>query len=123
MGSNDQQGSEDIAREEPREEALIPPALQVVHSSEQLVSHSSAARLALTGCKKPFPPDRILLNSYLPPRSSAPVMEEVAVLGPDDVMSILHRWRPVNRGEAAVDCLDDLYSRTLRLPMRAWEAG
>ena len=27
MGSNDQPGSEDIAREEPREEAQIPPTL------------------------------------------------------------------------------------------------
>ena len=27
MGSNDQPGSEDIAREEPREEAPIPPTL------------------------------------------------------------------------------------------------
>ena len=35
MGSNNQPDSEDIAREEPREEAPIPPALQVVHPSEQ----------------------------------------------------------------------------------------
>ena len=35
MGSNDQPSSEDIACEEPREEAPIPPALQVVHPSER----------------------------------------------------------------------------------------
>ena len=48
MGSNDQPGSEDIAREEPREEALIPPTLQVVHPSERPVSRPGAARLVLT---------------------------------------------------------------------------
>ena len=31
MGSNDQSGPEDIARGEPREGTLIPPALQMIH--------------------------------------------------------------------------------------------
>ena len=31
MGSSNQSGTEDIAREELKEEASIPPALQVVH--------------------------------------------------------------------------------------------
>ena len=96
MGSNDQPGSEDIAREDPREEAPIPPTLQVVHPSERPESRPGAARLALTGRKRPLPPDRILLNSYRPPRGPAPVMEEVEVPGPDDINSILHRWKPFN---------------------------
>ena len=90
MGSNDQPGSEDIAREEPREEAPIPSALQVVHPPERPKSRSGVARLALTGRKKSLLPDRILLNSYLPPRGLAPVKKEVAVLGLDDMKSILH---------------------------------
>ena len=122
MGSNDQLGSEDIAREEPREEAPIPPALQVVHPSERPKSRSGTARLALTRRKRSLPPDRILLNSYLPPRGPAPVMEEVAAPGLNDIKSILHRWRPFNLGESAADCLDDLYPRILRLPVRAREA-
>ena len=123
MGSNDQPGSEDIAREEPREEAPIPPTLQVVHPPKRPKSHPSAAKLALTGRKKPLPPDRILINSYLPSRGSAPMMEEVAAPGLDDIKSILHRWKPFNWGESVVDRLDDLYPRTLRLSMRAREAG
>ena len=123
MGYNDQPGSEDIAREEPREEAPIPPALQVVHPPERLESRLGAAKLSLTRRKKLLPPNRILLNSYLPPRSLAPVMEEVSVPGPDDIKSILHHWKPFNRGEFATNRLDDLYPRTLRLPVRAWEAG
>ena len=123
MGSKDQPGSEDIAREEPREEAPIPPALQVVHPPERPESRSGAAKLFLTGQKKLLLPDWILLNSYLPPRDPALVMEEVAVPGPDDIKSILHRWKPFNRGESTADRLDDLYPRTLRLLVRAWEAG
>ena len=123
MGSNDQPGSEDIAREGPRQEAPIPPALQVVHPPEQPESRPGAAKLALTRRKKPLLPDRILLNSYLPPRGPAPVMKEVAIPGPDDIKSILHRWKPFNRGESIADRLDDLYPRMLRLPMRAREAG
>ena len=45
MGSNNQPGSEDIAREEPREEAPIPPALEVVHPSEWPESRPGAVRL------------------------------------------------------------------------------
>ena len=45
MGSNDQTGSENIAREEPREEAPIPPALQVVHPSERMESRPGSLGL------------------------------------------------------------------------------
>ena len=49
-------------------------------------------------------------------------MEEVAALGPNDIKSILHRWRPFNWGESVADHIDDLYLRMLRLPVRAREA-
>ena len=67
IGSNNQPGSEDIARGEAGEEAPIPPALQVVHPPERLESRPGAAKPELMRCKKPLPPDQILLNSYLPP--------------------------------------------------------
>ena len=57
MGSNDQPGLKDIAHEEPREEAPIPLALQVVHPSERNESRMGAVGLALTGHKRLFPPD------------------------------------------------------------------
>ena len=119
MGSNDQLGLEDIAREGPWKEAPIPLALQVIHPPERPESHPSTAKLMLIGCKKPLPPNRILLNSYLPPRGPASMMKEVVVPEPDDIKSILHRWKPFNWGESTADRLDDLYPRTLRLPMRA----
>ena len=43
--------------------------------------------------------------------------------GLDDIKLILHRLRPFNRGESAADHLDDLYPRTLRMPVTAREAG
>ena len=95
----------------------------MVYPPERPKSRPGAAKLALIGRKKALPPDRILLNSYLPPRGPAPVMEEVAVPGPDDIKSILHRWKPFNRSESTTDRLDDLYPRTLRLPVRAREVG
>ena len=116
MGSNDQPSSEDIACEELREEAPIPPALQVVHPPERAESRPSVAKLTLTGRKKPLLPDRILLNSYLPPRGPALVMEEVAVPILDDIKYILHRWTPFNRGESAADHLDNLYPRHYGCP-------
>ena len=105
MGYNDQPGSENIAREEPREEAPIPPALQVVHPSERMESCLGASWLTLTGRKRSLSPDRILINSYLLPCDPAPVMEEVIAPEPDDIKSILHHWRPFNRGESATDRL------------------
>ena len=90
MGSNDQPGSENIAREEPREEAPTAPALQVLHPFERMESRLGAVGLELIGRKRPLPPDRILINSYLPPHAPAPTMEEVTTPGPDKIKSIIH---------------------------------
>ena len=49
-------------------------------------------------------------------------MEEVTATGPNDIKSILRRWRPFKRGKSAADRLDDLYPRMLRLPVRARES-
>ena len=123
VGSNDQSGSEDIARGGLREDALIPPALQVVHPLDQFGRRSGTAKLVLSWRKRSLPPDWILLNSYLPPHDSAPVMEEVTAPGLDDIKLILHHWKPFNRGESAEDRLDDLYLRTLPMPVTAREVG
>ena len=95
----------------------------MIHPLDRPESHPDIAKLVRAGRKRPLPPDRILLNSYLPPRGSAPVMEEVTVLGPEDIKSIVHRWKPFNRGESAADRLDDLYPRTLRMPVTARAVG
>ena len=120
-GSNDQSGPQDLTRGEPRESTPIPPSLQVVHPPNRSESHPGNAKLALPGRKRSLSPDRILLNSYLPPRGPAPAMEKVTTPRPDDIKVILHRWRPFNRGESTANRLDDLYLRTIRMPVTARE--
>ena len=122
-GSNDQSGPKDIARGEPRESTPFELVLQVVLPPGQSESCPTNAKLTLPGGKRSLPPDRILLNSYLPPHGPTPAMEEVTTPGPDDIKLILHHWRPFNRGESAADRLDDLYWRKLRMPVTAREAG
>ena len=112
-GSNVQSGSEEISRREPRENTPIPPVLQMVLPPSQSEGCPGNAKLTLSGRKRSLLPDRILLNSYLPPHGLAPTMKEVTAPRPDNVKLILHHWRPFNQGESTVDCLGNLYPRTL----------
>ena len=95
----------------------------MIHSPDRSESHPGIAKLALARRKRLLPPDRILLNSYLPPRSPALVMEEVKAPGPDDIKLILHRWKPFNQGESVADRLDDLYPRMLQMLVTTQETG
>ena len=80
-------------------------------------------KVVRTGRKRLLLSDRILLNSYLPPRSPALGMEEVTVPGLEEIKHIIHRWKPFNRGESVADRLDDLYPRTLWMPVAARASG
>ena len=80
-------------------------------------------KLVRTEHKRSLLPNRILQNSYLPPRGPAPAMEEVAVPGPEDIKHVIYRWKPFNQGEFAADRLDDLYPRMLRMPVAARADG
>ena len=123
MGSSDQPSPEDIALGEPREVTPIPPALQVIHPPDWAESQPGMPKLARTRGKRSLLPDRILLNSYFPPRGLAPTMEEVAVPRREDIKHIIHRWKPFNQGESAADYLDNLYSRMIRMPVAARAGG
>ena len=123
MGSSDRPGLEDVALREPREATPIPSSLQVIHPPDRAEIQPNMPRLARTRRKRSSLPDRILLNSYLPPRGPAPLMEEVAVLEPVGIKHIIHRWKPFNQGESAADRLDDLYPRMLRMPVAAQAGG
>ena len=91
----------------------------MIHPLDRSKSHPDTAKLAQAEHKRSLSPDRILLNSYLPPRRPASVMEEVTVPGPEDIKRIIHRWKPFNSGESTTDRLGDLYLRTLRMPVTA----
>ena len=66
---------------------------------------------------KPLFPDRMLVNSYLPPRGPDPPVEEVTVPGLKGAQEIIDRWRPFNRGESSADHLHDLYLTMLRMAL------
>ena len=72
-----------------REASLVPTALQVVHPSGQAIGQLDRAKYTQTDRRKPLLPDRMLVNSYLPPRGPAPPMEEVTVLGPKGAQEIV----------------------------------
>ena len=120
MGSGDRPGLEDVSLGELREATLIPFALQVIHPLDWVESHPYMPKLAQAGGKRPLLPDRILLNSYLPPCCPAPPMKEVEMPGLEGIKHIIHRSKPFNQGEFAADHLDDLYPRMLRMPVAAW---
>ena len=123
MGSIDQPSPEDVALGEPRGVTPIPPALQVIHSPDWAESQTNIPKPMRTGCKRLLLQDRMLLNSYLPPRDPAPTMEEVIVPEPEDIKHIIHRWKPFNPGESVANRLDNLYPRTLRMPVDARAGG
>ena len=109
MGLNDKPALENVTLVESREASPVPAAIQVIHPPEQAVSQSDRAKYTRAGCRRPLLPDRMLVNSYLPPRGSAAPMEEVSVPGPEGDQEIIDRWRPFNRGESLADHLHDLY--------------
>ena len=80
----------------PREVTPIPHALYVIHPPDGTKSQPDMPKLTPTEHKRSFLPDRILLNSYLPPRGPAPAMEEVVVPWPEDIKHIIHCWKPFN---------------------------
>ena len=90
-------------------------ALQTIPPPVQVGSRSGRSEFTRTGLKRPPLPDWIVTNSYLPARGRASPKEEISVPGLEDVKHIVHRWKPFNRGESAVDRLNSLYPVMLRM--------
>ena len=123
MGLNDQRGLGNVTLAESREASPIPTALQVVHPTQQATGQIDRAKYTWTGRRKPLLPNRMFVNSYLPPRGPAPPMEEVTVPCPEGAQEIVDRWRPFNRGESSTDHLHDLYLTMLRIPVTVRAGG
>ena len=70
-------------------------------------------------------PDRLLLNSYIPPQGQAPPIEEVSVPRLEGAQEIINRWRPFNWGESPVAHMHQLYPTLLWMAVvvRAEERG
>ena len=59
--------------------------------SEQIVGRSDKAKSTQAGRSRQLLPDRLLLNSYIPPQGQAPPMEEVSVHGSEGTQEIINR--------------------------------
>ena len=66
---------------EPREASLTLAAIEVIHRPEKASGRPERLRYTLAERSRPVLPDRMLLNSYLPPRGPALPMEEVLLPG------------------------------------------
>ena len=117
MGLNEQPALENVTLEESREASPVPTAIHVVHPPEQATGQSDRAKYTRVGHRRSLLPDRMLLNSYLPPRGPAPPLEEVLVPESEGAQEIIDRWRSFNRGESSTDQLNDLYPVMLRMPV------
>ena len=95
----------------------------MVHPPEQATGQLDRAKYTRTDRRKPLLLDRMLVNSYLPPRGPAPPMEEVTIPGPEGAQEIIDRWRPFNRSESSADHLHDLYPTMLRMPVTVRTGG
>ena len=123
MGLNDQPTLGNVTLAESRESSPVLAAIQVVHPPEQAAGQSDKAKYAQAGRKRPLLPDRMLVNSYLPPRGPASPMEEVLVPGLEGAQEVIDRWRLFNRGESPTNHLHDLYLVMLRMLVTVRKGG
>ena len=91
MGLDDKPTQKNVTLVESRKASPVPTAIQVVRLAKRAISQSDRANYTRAGRRRPFIPDHILLNSYLPPRGPTPPMEEVSIPRPEGVQEIIDR--------------------------------
>ena len=83
MGLNDQPALENATLVESGEAFPTHVAIQVIHPPKQASGRLERPRYTRFDCSRPLLPDRLLLNSYLPPQGPTPPMEEVLAPEPE----------------------------------------
>ena len=83
MGLNNQLDLENATLVESGEASPTPATIQVIHPLEQAPSQLERPLYTRTEHSMPRLPDRLLLNSYHPPRGSAPPIKEVLAPRPE----------------------------------------
>ena len=116
-GVTDQMEPVGVVRTESKEADPVSSALQVIHPSDD--GRPGRSKFMRSGLPRPPLPERIITNSYTPPRGPEPPRVEVSALGADEVKFIMRRWEPFHRGEAAADRMNNLYSHMLRMAVAA----
>ena len=91
--------------------------------SEQITGPSDKAKSTQAGRSRLLLPDRLLLNSYIPPQGQVPPIEEVLVLGSEGAQEIINRWRPFNRGKSPAAHMHQLYPTLRQMPVVVWAEG
>ena len=81
MGFHGQSASETMLSADLPEVSLTHAEVQEDIPSEQIASRQDKATSTRAGPNRPLLPDRLLLNSYIPPQGQAPPMEEVSTPG------------------------------------------
>ena len=123
MGFHGQSASETAFLVDLGEVPQTPMEVQEDIPSEQITGRSDKAISTQARCSNSLLPDRLLLNSYIPPQGQAPPMEEMSVPGPEGAQDIIYRWRPFNRGESSAAHMHQLYSALLRMLVAVWAEG
>ena len=117
MGLNDQPTLGNVTLAEFREASPVPAAIQVVYPAKQATGQSDEAKNTRVERRRPLLPDCMLVNSYLPPLSPAPPMEELSVPRLEGAQEI------IDRGESSAYPLHDLYSVMLQMPVTGRAGG
>ena len=112
-----------VARIKSKEADPVSSALQVIPLSDRAEGQPSRSKFILSGLPRPTLPDRIITDSYAPPRGPEPPRVEVSALGADKVKHIMCHWEPFHSAESATDRLNNLYSHMLRMPVVARGMG
>ena len=119
-GATDQSELAGVARTESKEADPVPSALQVIHPSDE--GRPIRLKFMRSGLPRPPLPERIITNSYAPPRPE-PSKVEVSAPGADEVKLIMRRWEPFHHGEATADRMNNLYPHMLQMPVAARGMG
>ena len=121
LGATDQTEPAGMARTESKEVDPVPSALQVIHPSDE--GQPGRSKFMRSGLPRPPLHERIITNSYAPPRGLEPPRVKVSALGTDEVKFIMRRWEPFHRREVVADRMNNLYPPMYRMPVAARGMG
>ena len=88
-GATNQTEPVEVAPIESKEADSVPSTLQVIHPSNE--GRPSRSKFMRFGLPRPPLPERIITNSYAPPRGPEPLRVEVSTLEADEVKYIMRR--------------------------------
>ena len=96
MGFHGQSASETALLVDLEEVSPTHAEVQEDIPSKQIAGRLDKVKSTRAGHSRSLLPDRVLLNSYIPPQGQVPPMEEVSVPGPEGAQEIINRWRLFN---------------------------